>query len=148
MSWWGPCLCPPSHVGERTKRSMPGPLFSLQANHTTVKCGATTRGMSHQRAIAEMLQQPHLYESRLVAPLKTLEVVKVETIMRVVGVHDLFPGMVLAEDIRTKTGGLVLAKGYEVTSILIERLRSYGKRVDIVEPFRVLIQVPQSEQRR
>src|SRR5712671_2580186 len=41
MSLWGPCLCPPSRVGERTKRSMPGPPFSLQANHTTVKCGAT-----------------------------------------------------------------------------------------------------------
>src|SRR5712692_7392760 len=37
----GPCLYPPSDVGERTKRSMPGPPFSLQANHTTVKCGAT-----------------------------------------------------------------------------------------------------------
>src|SRR5207302_3579692 len=43
MSLWGPCLCPLSNVGERTKRSMPGPPFSLQANHTTVKCGATGR---------------------------------------------------------------------------------------------------------
>jgi len=106
-----------------------------------------TRGLSYQRAIAEMLQQPHLYESRLVAPLKTLEVVEAETIMRVVGVRDLFPSMVLAEDIRTKTGGLVLAKGHEVTSVLIERLRSYGKRVDIVEPFRVLVQVQQGGER-
>src|SRR5712691_6245404 len=41
MLLWGPCLSPPSHVGERTKRSMPGPSLSLQAHHTTVKCGAT-----------------------------------------------------------------------------------------------------------
>src|SRR6266446_1435344 len=33
--------CPPSSVEERTKRSMSGPPFSLQADHTTVKCGAT-----------------------------------------------------------------------------------------------------------
>ena len=34
-------MYPPSDVGERTKRSMPGPPFSVQANHPTVKCGAT-----------------------------------------------------------------------------------------------------------
>src|SRR5712671_3040350 len=43
MSLWGPCLCPPSRVGKRTKRRMPGPPFSLQANHTTVECRATCR---------------------------------------------------------------------------------------------------------
>ena len=99
-----------------------------------------TRGLSYRRAIAEMLQQPALYESRLVASLKTLEAVETDTVIRTVGVCDLFPGMILAEDIRTTTGGLVLAKGHEVTVALIERLRSYGKRVDIGEPFRVLVQ--------
>src|SRR2546429_3214148 len=34
--------CPPSSVGERTKRSMSGPPFALQVHLPTVACGATT----------------------------------------------------------------------------------------------------------
>src|SRR5256714_8639020 len=33
--------CPPSSVGERTKRSMSGPPFALQVHLPTVACGAT-----------------------------------------------------------------------------------------------------------
>jgi hypothetical protein len=99
------------------------------------------RGLSAQQAIAEMLQQADRYASRFVAPLQTLESVEVEAVRRVVRVRDLCPGMVLDEDIRTITGSLVLAKGHEVTFALIERLRSYGQRVGVVEPFRVLVQV-------
>lgn len=42
---------------------------------------------------------------------------------------------------RTVTGSLVLARGHEVSLALIERLRSYGQRVGVIEPFRVLVQV-------
>jgi len=47
--------------------------------------------------------------------------------------------MILGEDIRAKTGTLVIAKGHEVTKVLLERLRSYAEKVEIVEPFRVLV---------
>ena len=42
---------------------------------------------------------------------------------------------------RPGTGSLVLARGHEVSFALIERLRSYGQRVGVMEPFRVLVQV-------
>lgn len=101
-----------------------------------------TRGLTAPQAIAEMLQQPTRYESGLVASLQTLESAATETVTRVVRVRELCPGMMLDEDIRTATGGLVLARGHEVTFTLIERLRSYGQRVGgVVEPFRVLVQV-------
>jgi hypothetical protein len=43
---WAKCRggghdCPPSRVGERTQRSLSGPLVAFQANLTTVKRGAT-----------------------------------------------------------------------------------------------------------
>jgi hypothetical protein len=98
------------------------------------------RGMSQHQAIAEMLQRPDLYERRLVLPLQTLESTEPQTVVRVLRVRDLCPGMVLDEDIRTVTGSLVLAKGHEVSFALIERLQSYRQRVGVVEPFRVLVQ--------
>lgn len=103
------------------------------------------RGVSQHQAIAEMLQRPDLYERRLVLPLQTLESTAPQTVVRVLRVRDLCPGMVLEEDIRTVTGSLVLAKGHEVSFALIERLRSYGQRVGVVEPFRVLVQVEDAE---
>ena len=39
--------CPPSIVGERTKRSMARPPFALQVHLTTVKCRATTVASRH-----------------------------------------------------------------------------------------------------
>jgi hypothetical protein len=96
--------------------------------------------MSQHQAIAEMLQRPDRYERRLVLSLQTLESTEPQTVVRVLRVRDLCPGMVLEEDIRTVTGGLVLAKGHEVSFALIERLRSYRQRVGVVEPFRGLVQ--------
>ena len=43
------------------------------------------------------------------------------------------------KDICMKTGQLILAKGYEVTYTMMERLRSYARRVSIAEPLRVLV---------
>src|SRR6266480_4924875 len=46
--------CPPSSVGERTKRSMSGPPFALQVHLPTVACGATTsRPMPENATVAD-----------------------------------------------------------------------------------------------
>ena len=86
-----------------------------------------------------MLQCPEGYDGRLVAPLQALDLGEIDTVVQLVGVRDLFPGMVLAEDVRTKTGSLVLAKGHEITYTMMERLRSYAWYVDIAQPFRVRV---------
>ncbi len=44
--------------------------------------------------------------------------------MREVELYEIAPGMVLAEDIRGPSGMLLVARGYEVTSGLVERLRN------------------------
>jgi hypothetical protein len=101
--------------------------------------------VAQHQAIAEMLQRPELYERRFVVPLQTLESLETQTVTRVLRVRDLCPGMVLDEDVRTATGSLVLARGHEVSFTLIERLRSYGQRVGVREPFRVRVQVQGAE---
>jgi response regulator RpfG family c-di-GMP phosphodiesterase len=96
-----------------------------------------SRGMSHHDAVVALLQQPDIYG--IVAALQDMELEEAEAVAQLLTVRDLYPGMVLDENIRTKTGLLVIARGHEVTYAMMERLRSYAKRVPLVEPFRVLI---------
>src|SRR5215475_12999613 len=52
--------CPPSNVGERTKRSMSGPPFALQVHLPTVACGAT------------MKEDQRIYQERIIADPRIL----------------------------------------------------------------------------
>jgi hypothetical protein len=83
-----------------------------------------SQGMSHADAVKQLLQQPDAYG--IVAALQDMEAEKQETVRHLVSVRDLYPGMIQAEDIRAKTGLLVIAKGHEVTYAMMERLRSYA----------------------
>jgi response regulator RpfG family c-di-GMP phosphodiesterase len=96
-----------------------------------------SRGMSHHDAVVELLQHADTYG--IVAALQDMELEEAEAVAQLVTVRGLYPGMVLDENIRAKTGLLVIAKGHEVTYAMMERLRSYAKRVPLVEPFRVLL---------
>ncbi len=62
--------------------------------------------------------------------------------VRAIFSKDLMLGMILDEDVRTKTGLLLVSKGQEATQAVIERLRNYAKQIGIVEPFRVLVSSP------
>jgi HD-GYP domain-containing protein (c-di-GMP phosphodiesterase class II) len=102
-----------------------------------------TRGLPPRQAVQALQRQPDVYDPLLVTPLQDCVVGQPETVVRLVRVRDLFPGMVLSEDVRTDTGLLVLAKGHEVTGAMVERLRSYAKQVQLVEPFQVQMPVSQ-----
>ncbi len=48
-------------------------------------------------------------------------------------------GMVFIEDVRTASGGLLIAHGHDVTVSLIERIRNFSRNVSVKEPIRVLV---------
>lgn len=61
--------------------------------------------------------------------------------------------MILAHDVLSDDGALLLSKGQEITSGMLERLRNYAHKVGIREPIRILLQQqdgpsPQDHQRR
>ncbi len=95
------------------------------------------QGMSHEDAIARLRKEPDPYG--IVMALASIELQEAEKVPRLVRVRELMPGMVLDEDVRTTSGLLVLAKGYEVTPAMIERFQTYARRVPISEPFRVWV---------
>ena len=47
--------------------------------------------------------------------------------------------MVVDQDVRSKNGLLLLAKGQEVTPSVLGRLRAFASKTGIVEPIRVLV---------
>ncbi len=95
------------------------------------------RGVSQKDALAALQTRPDTYG--IVAAFNGLDLEEGELTVRMATVRDLYPGMVLGEDIRTKTGALVLAKGHEVTQMMRERLYRYTRNVEVLEPFRVLV---------
>jgi response regulator RpfG family c-di-GMP phosphodiesterase len=52
--------------------------------------------------------------------------------------QDVVPGMVFGEDVKSKKGVLLIARGQEVTLGLIERLRNFSRELGIEQPIRMI----------
>ncbi len=63
-------------------------------------------------------------------------------IVKELPVSQLHTGMVLAEDVRTSKGLLLVARGQEVTPGLTERIRNFSQEVGVREPIRVIVSAP------
>lgn len=85
------------------------------------------------RALAVVKANAEGYDPEVVAAM--LEVCQpAPPEVRSLTLGDLRTGMLLAADVKAKSGLLLVARGQRVTAPLIERLRNFGVRVGIVEP--------------
>jgi response regulator RpfG family c-di-GMP phosphodiesterase len=85
------------------------------------------------RALAVVKANAEGYDPEVVAAM--LEVCQpAPPEVRSLTLGDLRTGMLLAADVKAKSGLLLVARGQRVTGPLIERLRNFGFRVGIVEP--------------
>jgi len=62
--------------------------------------------------------------------------------VRVLKVAGVAAGMLVDQDVRSRNGLLLLAKGQEVTPSVLTRLRAFDSKIGIVEPIRLLVRVP------
>jgi hypothetical protein len=99
------------------------------------------QGLSDREAIVE-LQRSNRFEPRLLEIMSTIEPVSCEMVTRAVDIMDLKAGRILQEEIRTKTGLLLVGKGQEVTYPLLVRLKNFQQRRTIAD--KVLAQVPKA----
>ncbi|HEY3667061.1 MAG TPA: HD domain-containing phosphohydrolase [Polyangiaceae bacterium] len=67
--------------------------------------------------------------------------------VRTIPVRELREGMVLHQNITTRTGMLVMAKGHEVTATMLERIANFSRRVGVREPISVVVNRASSGQR-
>jgi ActR/RegA family two-component response regulator len=96
------------------------------------------RGETLSAAITALRRKPDLYLPRLVQALETVPLADRDMQIRACAVADLEVGMILDEEVRTKTGTLLATKGHQVTPALLACLRNFARGVGVVQPFRVL----------
>ena len=96
-------------------------------------------GKDPQEAMAAMQKQRNLYDPEILGALEA-EVLSAEEgfIVRALGLDELLPGMVLADDIRDGRGVILVPKGYEVTEVLKTRLLNFARFSVVAEPVKVL----------
>ncbi|MDR4505222.1 MAG: response regulator [Candidatus Scalindua sp.] len=97
-----------------------------------------TKGMTKQKALSEMRAQSQWYDPDVYAALEN-EIISLKEgfVQRTIMLKDVQPGMVLADDIKTGKGVLLLQKGHEITDIMITRLLNIKHYDSIVEPIKI-----------
>jgi response regulator RpfG family c-di-GMP phosphodiesterase len=83
------------------------------------------KGLSRVEAATRLARQHRGLDARIFEALVELEPETADKQVRRLPIDQLVPGMIVEEDIRTGAGVLVVAKGQEVTSPLILRLKNF-----------------------
>jgi hypothetical protein len=97
------------------------------------------QGSSHEEAVRHLRQQDRQYNPSVVDSLEQLVPVNDAQEIRVCPVAELRAGMILREEVRTHGGLLVVAKGQEISTALLLRLRNFFERKQISGDVRVLV---------
>jgi response regulator RpfG family c-di-GMP phosphodiesterase len=96
------------------------------------------QGQSERDALAE-LRRGNRFDPTVVAALESLKPVSGEKEPKMVRISDLAAGMILADELKTNTGVLLVAKGQEVTYPLLVRLKNFHHRKAISDEVLVLV---------
>lgn len=96
------------------------------------------QGSSLGRAVDAMRGRPERYDREVLAALLTSRAAAVAAEQREVPLAALQPGMVFAEDVKLKSGALLVARGYEVTAGFLERARNFPEG-SVREPLRITL---------
>ena len=105
-----------------------------------------SRGLNADKAIHDMKQKSDMYNADILNLVANLDIPGLETTSRMVKAIDLRNGMVIAEDIRSKNGLLVVAKGQIADDALRQRLMNFARQGTIAETIRVEISQRQFEE--
>jgi response regulator RpfG family c-di-GMP phosphodiesterase len=98
-----------------------------------------SRGLDDMEAVNRLRAQPRTHDPDVLAALGEIVAQSESYVTKEVGLRDLAGGMILAEDLKTRNGLLLVCKGNEVTPSLCQRLENYARKAGIHEPIRVLV---------
>jgi len=97
------------------------------------------QGGTHEQAMVQLRAKAQQFNSSVVDLLEEAQPAASDQEVRACSIHDLHPGMILREEVRTHTGMLVVAKGQEITYPLSMRLKNFHARQAIADKVVVLI---------
>jgi len=98
-------------------------------------------GHSKAKALEELKSRRGSYDSLILEALEVVVGVEAKDVLHsaTVTVMDLQENWILAEDVKTVKGLLLVTKGQETTRVLLERLKRFVSLAGIQEPFKVII---------
>jgi len=77
------------------------------------------------------------YNPEILELLERIRIPDFEKIVRILKADNLKPGMLLAEDVVSRNGTLIVCKGKELTELFVERLRNFVSQNLIPNTFRI-----------
>jgi len=89
--------------------------------------------------IVTLKGRPGIYDPRVLAALEALVAAEEGFESRAVTVVQLRDDMILAQDVTTVDGRLLLVSGYQVNKTMRERLRNFAAKPGVKEPIHVLV---------
>lgn len=99
----------------------------------------TSRGRSPGAALMEMRQRAGWYDPAVMAALETVLKTRIRWELKTVGVDKLSAKMILAEEVHSISGLLLVARGQEVTQSLQIRLQTLRRHGALVGTLKVLV---------
>jgi response regulator RpfG family c-di-GMP phosphodiesterase len=99
----------------------------------------TWSGLGDVDAIARLREGSHRYDPEVLVALEILSGFEEPLEIQEVGFNSLTTRMILAEDLTTTTGILLVSKGQEVTTSMRRRLMNFARSGQIQGPIRVLV---------
>ncbi len=97
------------------------------------------KGLSQEQAMETLRSRTGWYDPTVLTALDAVLNASTRYVVKALPVEELVPGMILGEDVRSKDGTLLLAKGRHVTQPILERLSAVAKAYGLHEPLRVLV---------
>lgn len=101
--------------------------------------GLTCDGMNAEDALDTLRARQGWYDPTVLAALDAVLHARSRYVVKAVDVTDLSPGMILAEDVKSLDGTLLLAKGRQITQPIVERLLGVARVYGLSGPLRVLV---------
>jgi len=98
------------------------------------------RGLSKLESLAELKKEKN-FPAQVVNALADISIDSSAMEKKLVPISALRPGMILEEEIRTLTGFLLVAKGHEISSTILIRLRDFQHKNAIPETILALVPV-------
>lgn len=95
-------------------------------------------------ALREIQSNSHYYDPTMLQALEKFVASQKEFAARTINVQELTTGMVIAQDMATSTGMLLITKGQTVTDTLRERLRNFARTEEISGELDVYVPVKSS----
>ncbi len=91
-----------------------------------------------KKAFANIEEVSELYDPELLYYLEGMLGVEARYVVKELGIDDLFPGMILYDDVTSKQGAMLLRKSLELDKDKIDRIHMFASKIGIKLPLLVL----------